>query len=684
MEVPGNELQTSSLSLSLAVMLCFFTMASCNSKQPAIEASPDDLSKPVEHGGTNDAPGRSSSDVETQTILTGDDARVEAGPVGDPQDEASLIANGILPWGPVQAIHTVTVGQSITVVNQLTSPDPFTASYQLPDGTLVTSNEPLEDIVVFDGDEGPQPDTVVWTSSYGDDWEVVPGRMTVYFNSTATEQEIAALIATENLEVVMSWFEPLDAGGESMRGGGGGSNGPPKQATAVEPGTGDGSDDGSGGIGLEGGSSGGNEIAYFDFEYDQLQHPDVAIAHQYFLNLPKVESALPMVIDYGKSHYPFPLDPYYFFETPPLSKWIDSMDIVDYPGVPILPHPGRPQYVAVIDSGVYRYHEDSYNISFIGVNCYDRRYDTGPFAGSPNYKVDKPRWAPGQPAANPYYHRLLGHGTQVASLINATTNNGIGIPSHAPGTGVLPIRLKFWTKYHQLGFPDEPMISVNSPVKAIRALRFDFKQDAWHFNVRVVNMSIGWPSYARNLPWPPNFPTGGFKRNIKLDLRLNDRLYVASAGNEGKNARVYPAAYSNVLGVSGLDWNSLTDTFSYTHRADDSTNYMIDETYPISGVYRVAGERGYTLVTPTSHPYYYHWQWAFGLDAYRPFSGTSAAAPQVSALAYHLFSKYPEIGQTNYHEVWDQIVQHRGPPHEVEPGIEVKGMVNFQGSIDNW
>ena len=60
-------------------------------------------------------------------------------------------------------------------------------------------------------------------------------------------------------------------------------------------------------------------------------------------------------------------------------------------------------------------------------------------------------------------------------------------------------------------------------------------------------------------------------------------------------------------------------------------------------------------------------------------SGNPAAAPQVSALAYHLYSKYPNIGQPNYRQVWAQIVQYRGTAH-----WPLKGIVNFQDSIDNW
>lgn len=98
--------------------------------------------------------------MTTEVLLTGLAARQMAGPVSV-QTEESLAASGILPWGPAQKRHTVTIGSQQWVVNELTSPDPFTHTYQLPSGSIVASNEPLESIVTFTGDEGPEPPRVV-------------------------------------------------------------------------------------------------------------------------------------------------------------------------------------------------------------------------------------------------------------------------------------------------------------------------------------------------------------------------------------------------------------------------------------------------------------------------------------------------------------------------------------------
>jgi hypothetical protein len=617
--------------------------------------------------------------VVTQALLTGPEARVEAGPTVI-QDEASLRANGILPWGPVQAIHTVTVGSTVYTVNQLTSPDPFSATYQLQNGSIVVSNEPLESIVTFTGDEGPQPPTVVWTSTWGDQWEVVSNRMCVYFDNEATEQELTQLIATENFHVVASWFEPPDAPGP----GGGGMGAPGGGGKLASSASGIAGAPLGGGALLDISPLLGNEIAWFDFEFDRQRFATPEAAQQYFLQLPHVANAVPMICDYGEMAYAPPNDPLYSQPPNPgeYSKWPDCYDLVGYSPVSYFSYPGVQQEVAVMDCGVYRNHEDAGALSAIGVECYDRSYWLKVGGGVPDYKIDKPQYY----GANTYWHRLNGHGTQVASIINSATNNGLGLPSLAPGATVMPIRLKQWTKTKDLPGVEtwQPSFSITSHVKAVRCMRFELGHTKFAFMVRVVNMSFGYPSLVRQVPWP--FKTqGDFKWNLARDLRWNDRLYVASAGNDIAGKLLYPAAHDLVLGVTGVQYNPNGRTLLERYTPQSRSNYMPDQTYPVSGVFNFNPNQDYsrTAVTPLDDPAYNP---GTRSTEYMTFWGTSAAAPQVAALAYHLYSRRAAISgpySTNRDEVRAQIVNTRLT--EIEPYLlPWRAPISFRRAIDSW
>jgi hypothetical protein len=652
--------------LELRLSLSLLLLAGCRSGTPA---TPDAVAPKL------------SAFVSTTTLLSGDAARVVAGPSGIPQDETSYEANGILPWGPVQAVHTVTVGAQVWTVNQLASPDPFTATYQMPDGRIVVSNDPLETLVAGDGIE-PFPVVEVWTSDLGDQWEVVPGRINVYFTSAATEQYLYSLIAAEELRVVFSWFEAEEVREVSLLQ----SNG---QGTLT------------GGESMSSVSELPNAIAWFDFEFDPQRFASIDDALQHFLALPHVESAIPLIQDYAAGCYPVPNDPIYWGNSQlphrdapyyRQSRWIDAYNLTGTTsGVANTPYAGVQQYIAVMDDGVYRAHPDLQGtVATLGVETYDRSYVVGSGRGNPDFATTQPSLA-----GSKYWRRLQGHGTQIASLIASRANNGVGIPSLAPQAKILPIRMKQWTRTLGLpGVPDEPTFSVNAHVKAVRALRFEFAHGQHAFHVRVVNMSFGYPSFVRNLPWPANFPTGEFKTNVSRDLVKNCRVYVAGAGNDNKQARVYPAAHDNVLGVTGVDYNSLTSVFSYTHRTPQnggSSNWWPDNiTYPVSGVYSEVNGFSFTAITPPLSGYesefWQHNIWDERL--YKRFSGTSAAAPQVSALAYHLFSKKAENGITIIYPpgtaMWKQVTQkitNSANGGDIGP---VNGIIKYQNAFNGW
>jgi subtilisin family serine protease len=226
-------------------------------------------------------------------------------------------------------------------------------------------------------------------------------------------------------------------------------------------------------------------------------------------------------------------------------------------------------------------------------------------------------------------------------------------------------------------------INGASPIKAVRALRFQFNHGAWTEKVRVVNNSYGGGKVTSFRD-----PLKGMKDNITLDLRKNDRVYVASAGNEGQEGRKYPAAYSNVLGVTGwyAAWQATpapgkwvwAETGTYGGSAS-SSNYMVDgyATYEVSGIYAYTGHVDYIYSTyppynsysGTSHEYTY-------------FAKTSCCAPEISALAFQLYTKTPG---TTSSQVWSHIT---GPaskhPDFTTPSPRRAQVVDYLTSLGSW
>jgi len=264
------------------------------------------------------------------------------------------------------------------------------------------------------------------------------------------------------------------------------------------------------------------------------------------------------------------------------------------------------------------------------------------------------------------------HGTRVAGLINAATNNTTGVAGLAPHILVLPIRMeKVYSEENERWY-----FEASSKYKAVKALFDYFKTGFWEEDIRVVNMSFGSASY--NSDW---------RNLIADDQRRYNRLYIGSAGNNASNLLYYPAAYDVVLGVSGL-WRDveLDEWYSYITRDEAlvGSNYRNDgyQTYPVSGI---IGFTPYlrdedTGVGRSLSPSGDKSRWGYG-GLYDHFSGTSACAPQVSALAALLLTKNPFPGDE---QVRDHIISTRDTSMEQEQEFQIAGILDFDRAYSTW
>ena len=166
-----------------------------------------------------------------------------------------------------------------------------------------------------------------------------------------------------------------------------------------------------------------------------------------------------------------------------------------------------------------------------------------------------------------------GHGTHVAGIAGALTENSLGIAGIAPSASIIPVRAL-----------DN---SGNGTLSNIaNAITYSTNAGA-----KVINLSLGSSQGSITLENAINY---AWNQGVVI---------VAAAGNEASNTLTYPAAYQNVIAVASTDMNDLKSDFS---------NY---------GTWVEVSAPGSTILSTYTGSYY----------AY--LSGTSMACPHVAGLA---------------------------------------------------
>jgi subtilisin family serine protease len=194
---------------------------------------------------------------------------------------------------------------------------------------------------------------------------------------------------------------------------------------------------------------------------------------------------------------------------------------------------------------------------------------------------------------------IVGHGTHVAGIIAATSNNGVGI------TGMCRCALHVWKIFGDDEAPDgEYYVDEVMYQRALNAARTA--------GMRVLNLSIGGTLYTQT--------------EALLIRRLIDAgcTVVAAMGNEylAGNPIEYPAAYPGVMAVGAINEANRRAYFS-------NTGPHITLTAP--------GEHILSTVPMKASAYRHETQYA-------AWSGTSMATPHVTAAVALLLAKHPAYG----------------------------------------
>ncbi|MGC1954341.1 MAG: S8 family serine peptidase, partial [Gammaproteobacteria bacterium] len=195
-----------------------------------------------------------------------------------------------------------------------------------------------------------------------------------------------------------------------------------------------------------------------------------------------------------------------------------------------------------------------------------------------------------------------GHGTAMAGIIAAAMNNEQGIAGVAPGIRLMSVRVLDGA-------------GRGSYAEVMSGLIYAADQGA-----RVINMSFG-----------------GYGESRALSLALayahqKGALLIGAAGNEGINARVFPAADPLVIGVASTDSNN---------ERSEASNWGMHV------LLAAPGERVPTLLPN---------------EQYALVTGTSAAAAQVTGIAALAFSINPALLNVQCAQLLIDSAENLGPP----------------------
>lgn len=186
----------------------------------------------------------------------------------------------------------------------------------------------------------------------------------------------------------------------------------------------------------------------------------------------------------------------------------------------------------------------------------------------------------------------IGHGTFVAGVAAADTGNGVGVAGAGVNTRLLGVKVA--------GAGNT--ISISNEVAGIRW--------AADHHADVINLSLGGPNYNQS------------EARAVAYAQAKGALVVAAAGNAPSTEKQYPAAYPKVIAVAA------TDTSTRTRAGFSGHGSWVDVAAPGVGIVSTTPHQGSRF---------------FGAGSYARSSGTSFAAPIVSAEAALLKAQNPSL-----------------------------------------
>ncbi|MBI5452215.1 peptidase S8 [Candidatus Gottesmanbacteria bacterium] len=176
---------------------------------------------------------------------------------------------------------------------------------------------------------------------------------------------------------------------------------------------------------------------------------------------------------------------------------------------------------------------------------------------------------------------LYGHGTHVAGIVAASTNNSLGVAGLGYNASLMNVKVL-----------DDSGSGYYSWITNCIIWAADN-------GAKVINMSLGGPSKSKTLENAINYAWG---KGVVL---------VAAAGNSGNSSPTYPGYYTNIIAVAATDVNDQKASWS-------SFGRWVDVAAPGVSIYSTFPNHRYTINKSLGYDY---------------ASGTSMATPHVAGLA---------------------------------------------------
>lgn len=181
---------------------------------------------------------------------------------------------------------------------------------------------------------------------------------------------------------------------------------------------------------------------------------------------------------------------------------------------------------------------------------------------------------------------IYGHGTHVAGIAAASTNNSTGIAGVCPDCHILVGKV---------------LDDSGSGAYSWIANGIIWAADN---NAKVINMSLGGPTKSRTLENAINY---AWSKGVVI---------VAAAGNSGNQSKIYPGSYQNVIAVAATDNRDKKAYFS-------SYGTWVDVAAPGQNIYSTFPTYSYTIGKSLNYDY---------------ASGTSMATPMAAGTAGLIWS----------------------------------------------